>query len=397
MGEATSTVADEIITLNLDIGEVEFETIEELEDWKSKEHGFFNWLTKLRNIDGNASQAHNSINNFHTVINKFIQKYRQHQNNPQQQLNVKKQFENQCNQLFSKGNVCTSASPDAQFVERLRASQSDIVGGYALAYLLNIPSNSNSTDAIRGQFLALEYQKGSEGTVEAQQDALETTKRSWAAKFGKQYKALKEKNELLNSEISDLRDQFSTLQNDISKLHQSQKEEFGGLVENSEQELQSIEQTYDSKLALQSSVSYWSRKRKHHQDVMLFVGIATLFLAVLVGGGFIWAAVEFLSESFRDVPLWKLGLMAAISTFGIWLVRISAKIFISNLHLRTDADERVTMIQTYLALMREGQGPKDGERQLILQTLFRPSSTGFISDDGPANFTDLVSRLSPKK
>ena len=41
------------------------------------------------------------------------------------------------------------------------------------------------------------------------------------------------------------------------------------------------------------------------------------------------------------------------------------------LHLRTDADERVTMIQTYLALLRKGSGPKDDERQLIWQTFYR--------------------------
>jgi len=89
--------------------------------------------------------------------------------------------------------------------------------------------------------------------------------------------------------------------------------------------------------------------------------------------------------------------MLAISTFGIWVTRLSAKIFISNLHLRTDADERVTMIQTYLALLREGSGPMDEERQLILQTLFRPSSTGFIKDDGPSSFHELVTNVLNKK
>ncbi|MPX90331.1 DUF6161 domain-containing protein [Salinivibrio sp. VYel1] len=80
-----------------------------------------------------------------------------------------------------------------------------------------------------------------------------------------------------------------------------------------------------------------------------------------------------------------------------WVTRLSAKIFISNLHLRTDADERVTMIQTYLALLREGSGPMDEERQLILQTLFRPSSTGFIKDDGPSSFHELVTNVLNKK
>ncbi|HDV5807106.1 TPA: hypothetical protein RJD87_002938, partial [Legionella pneumophila] len=95
-----------------------------------------------------------------------------------------------------------------------------------------------------------------------------------------------------------------------------------------------------------------------------------------------------------NVPLWKLGIMIGISSFGVWITRLFAKIFIANLHLKTDADERVTMIQTYLALLREGNGPQNDERQLILQTLFRPSTTGFIKDDGPAMFYESILKVS---
>ena len=114
-------------------------------------------------------------------------------------------------------------------------------------------------------------------------------------------------------------------------------------------------------------------------------GVTLLFAGATVCL-FLDTAYELLRETVTQVPLWKVSVMIAISTAGIWLTRLSAKIFISNLHLRTDADERVTKIQTYLALLREGNGPKENERQLILQTLFRPSSTGFIKDDGPTGF-----------
>ena len=88
--------------------------------------------------------------------------------------------------------------------------------------------------------------------------------------------------------------------------------------------------------------------------------------------------------------------MLAISSLGVWVTRLVAKIFISNLHLRTDSHERTTMIQTYLALLREGNGPKDEERQLILQTLFRPSTTGFIKEDGPTGFYETMSKAFGK-
>ena len=90
-----------------------------------------------------------------------------------------------------------------------------------------------------------------------------------------------------------------------------------------------------------------------------------------------------------------LSILLAISTSDVWLTRLSAKIFISNLHLRMDADERVTMFKSYFALLAEGSGMNDGDRQLILQTLFRPSSTGFIKDDGPTNPLGAVTAKQP--
>jgi hypothetical protein len=57
----------------------------------------------------------------------------------------------------------------------------------------------------------------------------------------------------------------------------------------------------------------------------------------------------------------------------VWVVRILVRLLLSNIHLLTDARERVTMVQTYLALLRRGK-IKDDERMFILQTLFRPET-----------------------
>ena len=70
------------------------------------------------------------------------------------------------------------------------------------------------------------------------------------------------------------------------------------------------------------------------------------------------------------------------------------RLFLSNVHLHTDAKERVTMVQTYLALLRRGKITKDDER-LILQTLFRPTSTGIMKDDGvPLTALEAISKLN---
>lgn len=203
--------------------------------------------------------------------------------------------------------------------------------------------------------------------------------REWGGRLNDSFQSLMQQRDKLSDELEEMTAQQA-----------EQKKAFDQLVAESEQSLSEIEQTYDNKLALQSFVQYWTDQRSHHQTVMRWMGGATLVFSLVTGGVFVWVAMALLTETVTEMPAWKLGVMFALSTFGVWLTRLMAKIFISNLHLRADADERITMIQTYLALLREGSGPKDDERQLILQTLFRPSSSGFIKEDGVTNFQETV-------
>jgi len=56
------------------------------------------------------------------------------------------------------------------------------------------------------------------------------------------------------------------------------------------------------------------------------------------------------------------------------------------------------MITTYIAMLREKDGLKDEEKQLILQTVFRPSSTGIIKDEAsPPTIVDIFAKLNGKK
>jgi hypothetical protein len=94
------------------------------------------------------------------------------------------------------------------------------------------------------------------------------------------------------------------------------------------------------------------------------------------------------------VPLWHLAIVAVLLTIYFWVTRILARILVSQIHLHSDASERVVMAMTYLALLRDNKGPKDEDRQLILQTLFRPSATGMVKEEAlpPGFFEWLVRR-----
>lgn len=389
--------AKSLITLELDTGEREFQSLEELKEWSDQERTFFAWMEAGAKNDGNAAHAWNVTNQWLGFIDQFIQQYRQHQNNEQQLQNLARKLQQQLSQHSQKGHLLTSKNPDAIFGKNLSGEESEVIACYAIANILEINANQNHPKALKGAFYAFQYRQGASSTVKSQVEALDSLHSDWNGRFKGQHIELRAQNEALIEEVDQLRSQFETLKGEIETQKNEQVTAFNEKLEESEKTLSDIAHTYDEKLALQASVQYWTDKRTLHTRVMWWVGGGTLLLAALTGGGFVLAAHKLLQVTVADVELWRLGVMLAISTFGIWVTRLFAKIFISNLHLRTDSDERVTMIQTYLALLREGSGPMEGERQLILQTLFRPSTTGFIKDDGPSSFHDLINNAFSKR
>jgi hypothetical protein len=85
--------------------------------------------------------------------------------------------------------------------------------------------------------------------------------------------------------------------------------------------------------------------------------------------------------------------LLAAGVFSVWLVRIVVRLFLSHVHLLADANERVTMANTYLALQHSKEGLVEQDRQLILQVLFRPSTSGVVKDDGvPLSWIEAITK-----
>jgi len=82
-------------------------------------------------------------------------------------------------------------------------------------------------------------------------------------------------------------------------------------------------------------------------------------------------------------------LMIFASSSAFWIIRITVKIALSNLHLSEDAHERVVMIQTYLSFVNEGQ-IDENDKNLILSSLFRPSNIGIIKDESSVTVADII-------
>ena len=98
----------------------------------------------------------------------------------------------------------------------------------------------------------------------------------------------------------------------------------------------------------------------------------------------------------QSLQLWEYGFLILFTTMIIWLIRIAAKITLSNYHLSIDANERVIMIKTYLALIKEGSGYDENDKKVILDNIFRPTNFGIIKDESSVTIADVVSSLKSK-
>jgi hypothetical protein len=81
------------------------------------------------------------------------------------------------------------------------------------------------------------------------------------------------------------------------------------------------------------------------------------------------------------------------TTIALWAGRILLRFMISERHLAIDAEERVTMVMTYLALTKDSK-LEAADRPLVLSALFRSGSDGIVKDDGSPDtmLTALIGR-----
>ena len=140
------------------------------------------------------------------------------------------------------------------------------------------------------------------------------------------------------------------------------------------------EEFYEKKLAVKNAVTYWSKKAESHKTNSYIFGIIAGLLMIVSIIGIFNLGKYIIGLELTDVNGIGRKILTATGalqlcvyvffiismTLIIWFIRLLVKVFLSNLHLLSDAKERETMIQTYLAFEREENTLKDTDRDLIL-------------------------------
>lgn len=387
-------------TLVLELGEkggkLEFNTPSEFQQWFADEVAKWQWMNSIpqvNNVFAQFRRIHNDANQYAASWSQALS----HQLDEVPPLGSLKQF---VESRVGQQSLWLSSTTNGQFILELFQDSARgplvatgaylaIGGSYSPA---NEPLHPKVFEGVIEGFL---FKKEIDWTATIHREALEKLKRQYAGNIAEQ----KRKNEEIEQVNKVLNEQFSSDLAEKSKLlnelHGNQINDFNKLVDTHKANLEAIEKAYDQKLALLKPVKYWNARKKLHtgkaKSFAIASGISGIVILLVLG---VLAYKFFLSIPNGEKPqVWQVGIFSVAAFFGIWLERILVRLFISNMHLATDAEERVTMLQTYLSIIREGSDFAPEDKKLILERLFHPAADGLVKDDAaPPSPLEMLTR-----
>ena len=372
--------------------------------WMHREQQFWAWLRNGRrggNHDEGLKQALNQLNQ---ALNNANQALQYKDSNPQQYLRHLNDVSTVLRDVFIRQRLPHSSTPQAKRIDEYRKSVSDHAASFFAAVF--VPPQQGH----HFQPLELEAWRGmTEGLIERYGLASAPAKgRRQAAE--QSFEQLRVKAETLLGEKSTA---YDALHRDYAALvestqtsaqeHQSRfagdqtqrAEDFEKLVSEHKQEMENLRKTFREEIALRAPATYWDDKRQEHErlsKVMGAVSFSSIALSVL---GLGWLIHDLLRTAQPNAApeAWRLAMVVLIGLFAVWGVRLVVRMFLSHLHLATDAAERVVMARTYLSLLEGDRLASKEDRQLILQALFRPASDGIVKDEGvPFSLAEVLTR-----
>lgn len=375
-------------------GHLEFEQPADVQKWLEEEQIKWHWMSQIHE----TSNASNQFTQLRQVVAQYLQQWTQHQSDPDVLKKTIDALKAHFESTILAQPLWLSSSPTGAFLLRLKDERHQLVaaGAYlALGGAYSSHSQQQHPLILEGIIEGFLYEREIDWTATAHREALEKLKQQYSKNLTDQkrkFQEIEKTNVELNAKFDESLEAKAKL---LDGLHVGQGEEFKKLIEKHEANLKAIENAYDQKLALWKPVEYWEARGRSHKAKTTRFAIASGVTGAIILIALGWLAYEiFLNVPSNEKPqVWQVGVFSVAAFFGIWLERILVRLFISNIHLATDAEERVTMLQTYLSIIREGSEFAPEDKKLILERLFHPAADGLVKDDGaPPSPLEVLSR-----
>lgn len=174
------------------------------------------------------------------------------------------------------------------------------------------------------------------------------------------------------------------------------------LKKSNQSDLDDFKKVMKEEIALKEPIDYWSQKATNHEKAKnrwgrvftIYVSIVLFLLASFILG--FEGGIQGFILSWKDLGIGAVASFAGLIGIGMVIARVLYRLFASQLHLWNDARERVTMIQTYLALAAQGHA-KEEFLGALMQRLFSPSSDGIVKSDlGTIGPSDALMKMIGK-
>lgn len=365
-----------------------FQNIEEISAWLEREQSAFRWLAEGGAQAGegvaNLRQSHlSTMKDMRAQLNRWREA-------PENET-FREKFANSFRNSYSSP---TSVRSDHQFTRiaaDIAAKDGPIAGSAAFGFLLGVESQI-SFHTVKGIIEATLKRSGIEpkspNIVSSTIADLNSAASTDRARIVAEWSAIADEVRAF------LQNSDTTFKTQNEHFDERSAEILAGINESANAAIKSIQATesaYNEQMKLQASVEYWNAKATVHKTALWWSRL-TLTAFAIGGSAFLIAAllsiattaIEFSERHKGDAAIFikYAAIGAVVTTIVFWVGRVLLRIYLSDRHLLTDAEERIAMVKTYLALTREGKlEPTD--RALILAPLFRSAADGIVKDDGP--------------
>lgn len=280
-------------------------------------------------------------------------------------------------------NIPHSSSLRGKFLSELLAENIEAAIAAAAFFLRHPALTLRTSQHYVGFFRAAAFQFGVDADTQAALIALTDLKNEWQSELT-----------TAKNVVSTLIDQASSAAGTIATALQNFNQNGTASIESANQSAKSflegwqaeftkLQQTYDASLSLQAPVTYWSAKRRHHRKKagILGISLAAYFVAAFLLAG--WTGSILLDKEIQhisSIPVWHFAAFGTGVIVLLWIARLLVRLLLSNQHLEQDAHERITIANTFLALLRNGRVPPEQQKDLVA-ALLRHSPDGIVQDD----------------
>lgn len=380
-------------------------TLEQARAWIQQEQSFWSWIQgrSYGNHDQGIKQALEQLNQ---ALSHIQQASQYKDSNPQQYQSQLNGTLDRVKDVFVQRKLPHSSSTLAKRIEAYRKETNDNTCSFLAAVFVPPQQGHHyqpqDLDSWRGLIEGLidRYNLGNapvKSRKQAAEQSFEQLRGKAETLLGEKTLAYDELHRNYDSVAKDIAISADSQVTHFNTAQEKREADFQELVDEHKDEMEKLRKTFREEIALRAPADYWETKRKGHVLMSRILGGLTF---VSIAGAAISLSL-FIHDLLGKTPQgttpesWKVAMLVLIGLFTVWGVRLLVRMFLSHLHLSTDAAERVVMVRTYLSLLEGDRLSGDEDRQLILQSLFRPASDGIVKDEGlPPSVFEFLTRQS---